>query len=124
MKHIIQEFNGSTMIEYDANGRKQYEGEFKGDEANGFVREGFGKEFRMVEEITKSVLEPVISIEKKRFLFWVKEIKHELPGTEKETISYREETKEGFWKNGVNVATQLPSNPIDSEQTHNSRSST
>ena len=124
VKHIIQEFNGSTMIEYDANGRKQYEGEFKGDEANGFVREGFGKEFRMVEEITKSVLEPVISIEKKRFLFWVKEIKHELPGTEKETISYREETKEGFWKNGVNVATQLPSNPIDSEQTHNSRSST
>ena len=42
---VIQKFNGSTMIEYAENERRVYEGGFKGDMENGFVREGKGKEF-------------------------------------------------------------------------------
>ena len=45
MKRVMTEFNGSTMIEYDNNGKRIYEGEFKGDMKNGFVREGKGKEY-------------------------------------------------------------------------------
>ena len=44
MKRVVQEFNGGKMVEYDENGRKMYEGEYKGNVEKGFVREGFGKE--------------------------------------------------------------------------------
>ena len=42
---VIQKFNGEVMTEYDENERRVYEGEYKGDMENGFVREGEGKEF-------------------------------------------------------------------------------
>ena len=42
---VIQKFNGEVMTEYDENERRVYEGGFKGDIENGYVREGKGKEF-------------------------------------------------------------------------------
>ena len=42
---VIQKFNGEVMTELDENERRVYEGGFKGDMENGFVREGEGKEF-------------------------------------------------------------------------------
>ena len=42
---VIQKFNATTMTELDRNEKKVYEGGFKGDMENGFVREGKGKEF-------------------------------------------------------------------------------
>ena len=44
MKRVVQEFNGGKMVEYDENGRKVYEGEYKGSVEKGFVRNGEGKE--------------------------------------------------------------------------------
>lgn len=40
----IQEFNGRIMTEYNENGKKIYEGEYKGDTKNGFIRHGQGTE--------------------------------------------------------------------------------
>ena len=77
MKRVVQEFDEGKMIEYDENGRKVYEGEYKGSVEKGFVREGFGKEYRMVEEKITSRAKPTIEIEKKRFCCWVREIEHE-----------------------------------------------
>ena len=45
MKRVVQEFDGGKMVEYDENGKKMYEGEFKGNVEKGFVREGRGKEY-------------------------------------------------------------------------------
>ena len=45
MKRVVQEFDGEKMVEYDENGRKVYEGEYKGSVEKGFVREGRGKEY-------------------------------------------------------------------------------
>ena len=42
---VLARFNGSTMTEFDMNGKRVYEGEYKGDTNNGHVREGKGKEF-------------------------------------------------------------------------------
>ncbi|KAK8798895.1 hypothetical protein WA588_005456 [Blastocystis sp. NMH] len=42
MKRVVQEFNGGKMVEYDENGKKVYEGEYKGSVEKGFVREGKG----------------------------------------------------------------------------------
>ena len=102
MKRVVQEFDGGKMVEYDENGKKTYEGEFKGDVEKGFVREGFGKEFRMVEEKITSIAKPTIEIEKKRFCCWVREIEHEVAGVELVTKKYREEVVEGYWKDGKN----------------------
>ena len=44
VKRVMQEFNESTMTEYN-NGKRVYEGEWKGGMKNGFVREGKGKEY-------------------------------------------------------------------------------
>ena len=44
-RRVIQKFNGDVMIELDENERRVYEGGFKGDMENGFVRDGSGKEF-------------------------------------------------------------------------------
>ena len=44
-KRLIIAFNGSTMTEYNESGKRVYEGGFKGDMKNGFVREGKGNEF-------------------------------------------------------------------------------
>ena len=38
MKRVMQEFDGSIMVEYDENGKKVYEDGWKGDMKNGFVR--------------------------------------------------------------------------------------
>ena len=49
VKRVIQEFNGSTMIEYDDNEMMSYmgewKGEWKGDMKSGLIREGFGTEY-------------------------------------------------------------------------------
>ena len=45
MKRVIQEFNGSTMTEFDENGKTIYEGEYNGGSDYGFNREGRGKEY-------------------------------------------------------------------------------
>ena len=45
MKRVAIEFRGTTMIEFGEIGKREYEGEFKGDMESGFVREGKGKEF-------------------------------------------------------------------------------
>ncbi|KAK8793061.1 hypothetical protein WA588_005798 [Blastocystis sp. NMH] len=100
MKRVVQEFDGGKMVEYDENGKKVYEGEYKGSVEKGFVREGFGKEFRMVEEKIKSRAKPTIEIEKKRFCCWVREIEHEVAGVELVTKKYREEVVEGYWRDG------------------------
>ena len=42
---VIARFNGGVMTEFDENGKRVYEGEFKGSVEDGFVREGTGKEF-------------------------------------------------------------------------------
>ena len=116
MKRVVQEFDGKTMVEYDDNGRKVYEGEYKGNVEKGFVREGRGKEFRMVEEKITSRAKPTIEIEKKRFCCWVREIEHEVAGVELVTKKYREEVVEGYWKNGkkyqVIIPSSLTSNPL------------
>ena len=72
-----------------------YEGEYKGNVEKGFVREGRGKEYRMVEEKITSRAKPTIEIEKKRFCCWVREIEHEVAGVELVTKKYREEVVEG-----------------------------
>ena len=101
MNRVIQEFNGSTMIEYDLRGQRVYEGGFKGDMKSGFVRDGFGKEYIVVEEKVKSISEPRIEIEKKRFLFGVREIEHKVPEMEHVSTTYREKPVTfGHWKNG------------------------
>jgi len=90
MKRVVQEFNDSTMIEYDENGRKVYEGEFSGDVKNGFVRCGFGKGFRMVEDNRfKSSIQNL-------FCCWVRN-----KGKGLNTSPYREVFVEGAWSNGV-----------------------
>ena len=100
MKRVVQEFDGGKMVEYDENGRKVYEGEYKGSVEKGFVREGFGKEFRWIEEKITSRAEPTTEIEKKRYCCWVREIEHEEEGVELVTKKYREEVVEGYWKDG------------------------
>ena len=103
MKRIVQEFNGGKMVEYDENGRKVYEGEYKGNVEKGFVRNGKGKEFRMVEERKKPTNSHSL------FCCWVREVKHEVAGVELVTKKYREEVVEGYWKNGKNQAIIVPS---------------
>ncbi|KAK8824807.1 hypothetical protein WA538_005473 [Blastocystis sp. DL] len=116
MKRVVQEFDGGKMVEYDENGKKVYEGEYKGDVEKGFVREGFGKEFRMVEEKITSRAEPTIEIEKKRFCCWVREIEHEVAGVELVTKKYREEVVEGYWKDGKNQVKVIPSSLTSNPQ--------
>ena len=45
MERMIREFKDKTMMEYDSNGNKIYEGEYGGSYETGFIREGEGKEF-------------------------------------------------------------------------------
>ena len=121
MKRVVQEFDDTTMVEYDENGRKVFEGGFCGGVENGFVRDGFGKEFRMVEEKMKSISEPTTEIEKKRFCCWVRDIEHEVAGVELVSKRYREEMVEGAWCNGVRVIStvipsSLTSNPLKVEE--------
>ena len=42
MKQVTMEFDEEWMIEYNVNGEKVYEGEYKGDVKSGFVRNGYG----------------------------------------------------------------------------------
>ena len=110
MKRVVQEFNGGKMVEYDENGRKVYEGEYKGNVEKGFVREGRGKEFRMVEERKKPTNSHSL------FCCWVREVKHEVAGVELVTKKYREEVVEGYWKDGkyqvIVIPSSLTSNPL------------
>ena len=76
MKRVVQEFDEGKMVEYDENGKKVYEGEYKGNVEKGFVREGFGKEYRMVEERKKPTNSHSL------FCCWVREVKHEVAGVE------------------------------------------
>ena len=50
---VIATFSGNTMTELDSDGKRIYEGAFKGSVENGFVREGKGREYakgrKMVE---------------------------------------------------------------------------
>ena len=71
-----------------------YEGEYKGNVEKGFVRDGFGKEYRMVEERKKPTNSHSL------FSCWVREVKHEVAGVELVTKKYREEVVEGYWKDG------------------------
>ena len=88
---VVQEFNGSTMIEYDENGRKVYEGEFNGDMENGFVRDGIGKEYRIVEKTRRSISSTCKSL----LCCWMRK-----RGNELTTKTYPEEVIEGMWNNG------------------------
>ena len=45
LNRVIQEFNGTTMIEYGSNGKRIYKGGFAGNVKSGFKRNGDGKEF-------------------------------------------------------------------------------
>ena len=45
MKRVIQEFDGSTMTEYNENGVMSYLGEWRGDMKSGYVKEGKGREY-------------------------------------------------------------------------------
>ncbi|KAK8816697.1 hypothetical protein WA538_000464 [Blastocystis sp. DL] len=114
MKRVVQEFNGGKMVEYDENGRKVYEGEYKGDVEKGFVREGRGREYRMVEERKKSTNSHSL------FCCWVREVKHEVAGVELVTKKYREEVVEGYWKDGkyqvIVIPSSLTSNPLVIEE--------
>ena len=103
MKRVVQEFDEGKMVEYDENGKKVYEGEYKGGVEKGFVRNGKGKEFRMVEERKKPTNSHSL------FSCWVREVKHEVAGVELVTKKYREEFVEGYWKNGKNQAIIVPS---------------
>ena len=51
MKRVMQEFNGSIMVEYD--GKRVYEGGWKGDMKNGFVRDGKGNELDENERVKR-----------------------------------------------------------------------
>ena len=42
MRRVIQLFSGDTVTEFDNMGKRVYEGHFKGDVENGFVRDGQG----------------------------------------------------------------------------------
>mgnify|MGYP002926281242 FL=1 len=53
MKRVMQEFNGSTMVEYNENGKRVYEGEWKGDMKSGFVRNGKGNELDENERVKR-----------------------------------------------------------------------
>ena len=50
---VVATFSGDTMTELDSNGKRIYEGAFKGNVENGFVREGKGRAYakggKMVE---------------------------------------------------------------------------
>ena len=52
MKRVMQEFNGSIMTEYN-NGKRVYEGGWKGDMKNGFVRDGKGNELDENERVKR-----------------------------------------------------------------------
>ena len=52
MKLLLTEFNGSMMTEYNSSGQIVYEGGFKGNMKNGFMRHGKGKEY--VKLVTSS----------------------------------------------------------------------
>ena len=67
------------------------------------MRNGKGKEFRMVEERKKPTNSHSL------FCCWVREVKHEVAGVELVTKKYREEVVEGYWKNGKNQAIIVPS---------------
>ena len=112
MKGMIIQFNASIMTEYDENGRKVYEGGFKGDVESGFVRNGYGKEYRIVEEEVISIPE----VEKKQSR-WTREIEHEVETT---TKRYREEAVNWKWVNGewyyAVVPSTLASSPMMIEE--------
>ena len=42
---VLREWKGDVMIEYDDNGKRVYEGGWKGDMKRGYVREGKGREY-------------------------------------------------------------------------------
>ena len=52
MKRVMQEFDGSTMTEYN-NGKRVYEGGWKGDMNSGFVRNGKGNELDENERVKR-----------------------------------------------------------------------
>ena len=115
MKRVVQEFNDTTMIEHDENGRKVYEGGFYGDAENGFVRNGLGKEYRMIDEKSKSISEPKNETKKKRLCCWVREVEHEMPEVELVPNENREEEVEGAWSNGVRVITAVVPSSLTSK---------
>ena len=53
-KRTLQSFSGSMMTEYDTDGKKVYEGAYKGDMKSGFVREGKGKEYGIMTNRSES----------------------------------------------------------------------
>ncbi|KAK8790773.1 hypothetical protein WA588_002520 [Blastocystis sp. NMH] len=100
MKRVVQEFNGGKMVEYDENGRKVYEGEYKGNVEKGFVREGFGKGFRIVECSQKSKYDSWKTL----FSYCICYRRNELA-----TSSKREEMVDGIWKDGKYLIVVVPS---------------
>ena len=107
MKRVVQEFGGGKMVEYDENGRKVYEGEYKGSVEKGFVREGFGIGFRIVKSNQKSKCGSLKTL----FSCCICYRRNELV-----TSSKREEMVDGMWKDGkylmVAIPSSLTSNPL------------
>ena len=100
MKRVVQEFDGGKMVEYDENGKKVYEGEYKGNVKKGFVREGFGKGFRIVECSQKSKYDSWKTL----FSYCICYRRNELA-----TSSKREEMVDGIWKDGKYLIVVVPS---------------
>ena len=106
---VIQKFNGEVMTEYDENERRVYEGGFYGDMENGFVRNGYGKEYRMVGGFRKFIS----CIRSSLLCCRMEETQRELI-----TETNQEEVIEGVWCNGVLVnAVVIPSSLTSNPQT-------
>ena len=106
---VIQKFNGEVMTEYDENERRVYEGGFRGDVENGFVRNGYGKEYRMVGGFRKFIS----CIRSSLLCCRMEETQRELI-----TETNQEEVIEGVWCNGVLVnAVVIPSSLTSNPQT-------
>ena len=111
MKRVVQVFEGGKMVEYDENGRKVYEGEFKGDVEKGFVREGRGKGYWIVERSQKSKCDSWKTL----FYCCLGFQRNELA-----TSSKLEEMVDGMWQDGkyrkVVIPSSLTSNPLGIEK--------
>ena len=99
LKQLFMEFNGAIMTEYNESGKRVFEGTFKGNMKIGFVRDGYGKEFRVVEEKIKSISES--RIQKKHTPHSARETNHPLFS--------KNEIVEGVWRNGVYITEVIPS---------------
>ena len=140
MKRVMQEFNGSDMTEYDENGKKVYEGGYRGDSVNGFVREGKGYCFegngsdmkycvfgggsviRVIVEIKGSVMTEYDDNGKKKYVGGFKGDRKSgfvRNGEGKEMDASGKVVRSGKWVDGVYylmIPSSLTSNPLGIEE--------